>query len=449
MNASCPLPSTPRQGYTELTLTSLADHDLSTIRLHCRQCHVDSVRVDGVNITDFIHRDHLGAMPVVDAGDRDAGDGDASGGSMAGANNTDGGTRDARMHPRFKEEFVAALVRASHGELVVRLPQTSMEVVKKDNAAAGDTATGEADAAVTSEEAVAAAGDADASAFAPDSPITSTTTPTSRDIILRVDFTLTDPAIGAFFCNPGTASSAAITHPYVYTCNQYLQSRAWFPCVDEPTERCTWSMEYVVPRFYNGGEGGGGNDGAGDDTRDWIVVSAGEIQEQVGRLGAAMYLLTYSPTHSPTHSLVNPFLQVVHPHDPAKKIVFYQSTVPIPAQSILFVLAPFAVVPIPGFPYGACAGYAFCMPGKERMVEESLGFLAKVRHGVYRSFGFIMNADTRTRRSFRPWNSTRNTLVSPIHSVPLNSASSKTSTSHRSPDVPSLSSVHIYSMGTT
>jgi hypothetical protein len=61
-----------------------------------------------------------------------------------------------------------------------------------------------------------------------------------RDITLRIDFSLSNPVAGAFFCDQRTNPS--LRYPYFYTSNQFQQPRTWFPCVEESTERCTWEM---------------------------------------------------------------------------------------------------------------------------------------------------------------------------------------------------------------
>ena len=58
--------------------------------------------------------------------------------------------------------------------------------------------------------------------------------------------------------------------------------------------------------------------------------------------------------------------------------MYYSLNVPVAASSIVVVAAPFAVIPIPGFPYGTCSGYAFCMPGKEKQLEHTTSFFIKV-----------------------------------------------------------------------
>lgn len=59
----------------------------------------------------------------------------------------------------------------------------------------------------------------------------------------------------------------------------YNSARVWTPCIDSLFERCTWELEFIAPRYLEGGEPLDGEEGY-----PVMVVSSGELMEQVGVL---------------------------------------------------------------------------------------------------------------------------------------------------------------------
>lgn len=60
-------------------------------------------------------------------------------------------------------------------------------------------------------------------------------------------------------------------------------ARIWTPCVDNLWERCTWELEFIVPRYVEGGEPRGDN-----DAFPTMVAASGELQEQVSKTKAGI-----------------------------------------------------------------------------------------------------------------------------------------------------------------
>lgn len=93
-------------------------------------------------------------------------------------------------------------------------------------------------------------------------------------------------------------------------------TRAWLPCIDTISDRCTWDMEFIVPRKderkmipeYDG-------EGAFDEVDGITVVCSGEILEQI-----------------------------IHPTNNSKKIVHYRLSEPTPAPFIGFAIGPFKMI---------------------------------------------------------------------------------------------------------
>lgn len=93
-------------------------------------------------------------------------------------------------------------------------------------------------------------------------------------------------------------------------------TRSWVPCIDKVSERCTWDMEFIVPRKVDGAlvpEYDG--EGAFDEVDGMMVVCSGDVVEQV-----------------------------IHPTDTTKKIVHYSLSVPTSAPFIGFAIGPFEMI---------------------------------------------------------------------------------------------------------
>lgn len=162
----------------------------------------------------------------------------------------------------------------------------------------------------------------------------------------------------------------------MYTVNQPLpgSTRSWLPCVDRMSERCTWDMEFIVPRKENGisipeydGEG------SFDEENGMMVVCSGDVIEQV-----------------------------LHPTDSTKKIVRYSLSVPTPAPFIGFAVGPFEMIKLSPQQLQEevltaadldenqqqslmaeinmmCNIYAFGLPGFEEELNVTCSFLMHVR----------------------------------------------------------------------
>lgn len=64
-----------------------------------------------------------------------------------------------------------------------------------------------------------------------------------------------------------------------------MQTRTWFPCVDKQDQRCTWEMQWIVPRTLVGPP-------SKPELYDTIVVSSGYLVKQVD-----LFALYHTHTH--------------------------------------------------------------------------------------------------------------------------------------------------------
>lgn len=73
--------------------------------------------------------------------------------------------------------------------------------------------------------------------------------------------------------------------PHAYTTPSSPDSaRCWVPCLDSLYEKCTWEMEFVVPRYLEERQSNVLDDGEQEDIPDaspTIVVCSGDLLEQV------------------------------------------------------------------------------------------------------------------------------------------------------------------------
>nr|XP_018260330.1 transcription initiation factor TFIID subunit 2 [Kwoniella dejecticola CBS 10117]OBR82488.1 transcription initiation factor TFIID subunit 2 [Kwoniella dejecticola CBS 10117] len=164
-------------------------------------------------------------------------------------------------------------------------------------------------------------------------------------IQVQIDYQLVlggDIVEGIVFKRPGDAGNEfQIPHMYLSP-TTYDAARIWTPCVDSLWERCTWELEFIVPRYLEGGE-----PGPDEEAYPVMVVSSGELMEQV-----------------------------THPHDPNKVIFYYLQTNPTSVQHISFAAGPFEM--------HCCSAdeshkpiLAFCLPGELDNLKHSTSWLPR------------------------------------------------------------------------
>ncbi|KAK8849657.1 hypothetical protein IAR55_004992 [Kwoniella newhampshirensis] len=148
---------------------------------------------------------------------------------------------------------------------------------------------------------------------------------------------------GIVFRRPGDGGDEyQIPHMFLSP-TTYDAARIWTPCVDSLWERCTWELEFIVPRYLEGG------DSTSDDAAcPVMVISSGELMEQI-----------------------------THPHDPHKVIFYYLQTNPTSVQHISFAAGPFELHCVSGEESHKPI-LAFCLPGDVDMLKHSTAFLPRV-----------------------------------------------------------------------
>lgn len=254
---------------------------------------------------------------------------------------------DLKSHQEIKRKTWAALGERDEGELAISVSHGWVRLLETEGA--------DGTAAVT---------------FAP--------------ITIQIDYELViggDVVEGIVFRRPGdggdesvgcprnqlSANPQQIPHMFLSP-TTYDAARVWTPCVDSLWERCTWELEFIVPRYLQGGE----PTGDGDEAYPVMVVASGELMEQVGSV-----------------SIKSLTRQVIHPYHPHKVIFNYLQTSPASVQHISFAAGPFQMHQVP-----AMAGsenqkpmLAFGLPGQLEEIVTSTAFLSRAMNFYHTEFG--------------------------------------------------------------
>jgi transcription initiation factor TFIID subunit 2 len=69
-------------------------------------------------------------------------------------------------------------------------------------------------------------------------------------------------------------------------------ARCWVPCVDNMWERCTWDLEFVLPRHLMNHSDIDESNGSEANDYPVIVVASGELVEQVRSIVFPSHKLT-------------------------------------------------------------------------------------------------------------------------------------------------------------
>lgn len=156
-------------------------------------------------------------------------------------------------------------------------------------------------------------------------------------ITVRVDYVLEDVQEAIQVVVPTAEAPYRVPHLYTRPTGPN-SARCWVPCLDSLWDRCTWELEFVVPRTL-------ATDAPGDEPADVLVVATGELTEHA-----------------------------VHPHDPAKSIFYYTQPVATSVQHIAFCAGPFVLARLSPADRNDCEALAFCLPAHEHELRHTAQF---------------------------------------------------------------------------
>jgi transcription initiation factor TFIID subunit 2 len=176
--------------------------------------------------------------------------------------------------------------------------------------------------------------------------------------------------------------------PHAYTTPSSPDAaRCWVPCVDNLWEKCTWEFEFVVPRYLEEQEPSRSSvDDESDDIQDanpTIVVCSGDLVEQVR--------LSYQFVEVWDIDVMA--IKVAHPYNSSKTIFLFSQAVLTSVQHIAFAAGPFHLLSIPVDNSADDASgsqppmYAFCLPGHESMLANSVPYLRTTMNFYSTEFG--------------------------------------------------------------
>jgi transcription initiation factor TFIID subunit 2 len=196
--------------------------------------------------------------------------------------------------------------------------------------------------------------------------------PEFEPIVLFIEYELRHPREGLQFVGLSENESERIPHVYT-TASSDDAARCWIPCVDSLWERCTWELEFAVPRTLAFEEDSADADiGSRRDEFPVSVVASGELLEQV-----------------------------VHPFNSSKIIFHYAQATPTSVQHIAFAAGPFEILDLSPSRHvenpdeddqifedsSQPTVHAFCLAGRSAELSNSCSFMRKAMEFYVSEFG--------------------------------------------------------------
>lgn len=190
--------------------------------------------------------------------------------------------KDVHLYPELKRKLYAAASEGSGGELSILLPPD----INVELQGAGGTS---------------AADHARSGSAVSDAPTPGGSAIDYAPITIKIEYLVRDPVDGLQFVRPTAEAPYRVPHLYTSpTCAD--AARCWVPCVDSLWERCTWELEFVVPKHLSAEEededvveGETSLEGGMEDS-EVIVVCSGDLMEQVS--ASASFRVKVPASHS-------------------------------------------------------------------------------------------------------------------------------------------------------
>ncbi|KAK4058342.1 hypothetical protein OIO90_000500 [Microbotryomycetes sp. JL221] len=219
-----------------------------------------------------------------------------------------------------------------------------------------------------------------------------------EQIVFVVDYEVTQPGPGIVVVGPDETNPSRFPHVFTSGLTE-IAARNWVPCSDHAKERCTWEIEFIVPRvLYSGSDSTKSkannevNDAA-EDEDDEDEEEDGEDEDQIEwpiRVAASGELIE----------------QVVHPDRSDRVIWHYAQVTPVSVQHIAWAVGPFVVTEIARAKLVDENGVeeeeddaehliedegpklnALCLPGREEEMINCVGILRRAMDYYSSTFG--------------------------------------------------------------
>ncbi|KAK4051913.1 hypothetical protein OIV83_002618 [Microbotryomycetes sp. JL201] len=263
------------RGYTEITIAPTVP-DLKTVWLNARSMNVTGVSLRSGEASTPLAHSHLPPSPPVLTN-----------------------TSDIHTYPEMKRAMWRGALEGEEGELGIGLPPGIVNKVPQTVAATPREDTKKEDE--------------------------------YEQITLSVAYEVVSPGAGIVVVGPDETNPSRFPHVFTSGLTD-IAARDWVPCSDHARERCTWELEFIVPRvLYSASdiqkprpveEGDDEDDDDDDEDEDQVewpvrVVASGELIEQV-----------------------------VHPDRSDRVIWHYAQVTPVSVQHIAWAVGPFVVTEI-------------------------------------------------------------------------------------------------------
>lgn len=164
-------------------------------------------------------------------------------------------------------------------------------------------------------------------------------------IPVRIYYSITDPKEALQIVMPSDEAPHRIPHIFSSATGPDA-TRSWLPCVDSLWERCTWELQFIVPKTLDG--------------ETMTVIASGDLIEKV-----------------------------IHPYNSNKSIFYFSQASATSAQHIGFAAGPFVMYDIPLAKRDEASGraVAFCLPGREEEMFNSVAVVHQALDFYSREFG--------------------------------------------------------------
>ncbi|KDE02980.1 hypothetical protein MVLG_06514 [Microbotryum lychnidis-dioicae p1A1 Lamole] len=219
-------------------------------------------------------------------------------------------------------------------------------------------------------------------------------------VVLVIEYEVVSPGAGIVVVAPDETNPSRFPHVFTSTLSE-ISARHWVPCLDHAKDRCTWDLEFIVPRVLysasastlsrptdvDGQYGPEAIDLDDEEEVEWpvSVVASGELVEQV-----------------------------VHPERSDRVIWHYAQVTPVSVQQIAWAVGPFVVAEIAPTPKENAANaaaaegeddegaeeeedplashdgaklHALCLPGREAEMANCVGIVRRAMDFYTSKFG--------------------------------------------------------------
>ncbi|WFD29826.1 hypothetical protein MSPP1_000839 [Malassezia sp. CBS 17886] len=202
---------------------------------------------------------------------------------------------DIHAHPQLKRALFASASAAEEGELEIALPGAAWPVAVSQDGDEG-----------------------------------------YEPVVVRIEYLVEDVQEAIQVVRPTAEAPYRVPHMYTRALGPG-SARCWVPCVDTLWDRCTWELEFIVPRVLEGADGDA-------MAAEVYVVCSGELVEHAA-----------------------------HPQDAGKAVFYYTQPVATKVQHIAFCAGPLVLRRVSPRSAEGCEVLAFCLPEHE---HELLGTVA-------------------------------------------------------------------------